>query len=329
MTALAILIALISLALVFIPLLGGYLTLIPGLLTLLLPGRLHWAALAIGGMNVINILFLSPILRTNAVVGVEHRDYKWAIIYLGLALFQGIVALVVHFRHAHEKAEKERRFHAMTAEETHGTRGQSPGNKESDSPRSIVILTPPVPVESPPVSRQPYSAPREAVKQEIGAARSEDVSKSSPPSRVVVPEKNAPPDVGGHGMERRDPSVSTRSDAKKDMATSVNTGSPFPVRRQDKPSAANRPATTAGNPSSATPRSQARSTATAPGNEPSSATPRSQARSTATAPGNEPSSATPRPQARSTATAPGSARDRQQPSKDDKPIRRQGPSSRT
>lgn len=106
MIAISVLLVIISLVLIFIPVLGGYLTLIPGTLTLLLPRRLYHVAMIISGINVINILFMSPILRTNATVGLEHHDYKWAAIFIGIALFHGSIAIVTYFKHIGKKTSK-------------------------------------------------------------------------------------------------------------------------------------------------------------------------------------------------------------------------------
>ncbi|HIJ84551.1 MAG TPA: hypothetical protein HPQ00_10150 [Magnetococcales bacterium] len=103
MFAFSILIVILTTAMIFIPILGGYLTLIPGGLTLFLPGRLRTMALIACGINIINVLFMSPILRTNATIGLQHQDYKWAAIFLGIALFHGMVAIVVHFKHVRGK----------------------------------------------------------------------------------------------------------------------------------------------------------------------------------------------------------------------------------
>lgn len=106
MIALSVLLVVLSLVLIFIPVLGGYLTLISGTLVLFLPPRLYRVAMAISGINVINILFMSPILRTNATVGLELHDYKWAALFLGIALFHGSVAIVSYFKHVGKRSPK-------------------------------------------------------------------------------------------------------------------------------------------------------------------------------------------------------------------------------
>ncbi|MEO5326629.1 MAG: hypothetical protein H7829_00115 [Magnetococcus sp. THC-1_WYH] len=106
MVAISVLLVIFSLVFIFIPVLGGYLTLIPGTLTLFLPPRLYRVAMAISGINVINILFMSPILRTNATVGLEHHDYKWAALFLGIALFHGSVATISYFKHVGKRSPK-------------------------------------------------------------------------------------------------------------------------------------------------------------------------------------------------------------------------------
>ncbi|MBF0421675.1 MAG: hypothetical protein HQL73_01645 [Magnetococcales bacterium] len=98
MIVLSILIALLTVVAIFIPILGGYLTVVPGLLTLFLPGRHTIFAAVISGVNIIDVLFMSPILRSNASMGLHNHDYKWATIYVGIVIFHAVAGLFVYFK---------------------------------------------------------------------------------------------------------------------------------------------------------------------------------------------------------------------------------------
>lgn len=108
MIALTLLNVILAVAAIFIPILGGYLTILPGFLTLFLPGRYHLWALVISGLNMTNILFMSPLLRANAAISMQNHDSKWAVLYVGIAMFHGIVAIFVRFKYLRLRKKEER-----------------------------------------------------------------------------------------------------------------------------------------------------------------------------------------------------------------------------
>ncbi|MBF0348078.1 MAG: hypothetical protein HQL81_10465, partial [Magnetococcales bacterium] len=197
MTAFSILITLLSLVIIFIPVLGGYLTLIPGILTLLLPGRLHVMALVIAAINIINVLFMSPILRTNAIIGMERHDYKWVVIFMGLALFHGVAALVVHFRHARPTKTGEEKEHDISTEAASAHHPafitlEEPGRSQVEAgstnrPNAMTKERPPVPApDTPPVTPLITAIPKPAAVQSgtaitVEEAPSNPVAAPSPP----------------------------------------------------------------------------------------------------------------------------------------------------
>ncbi|MBF0212860.1 MAG: hypothetical protein HQM00_04745 [Magnetococcales bacterium] len=98
MVVLGVVVVVISLLLLFVPLVGGYLTVLPGLLALLV-GRsgAKWALIGVG-INGIHVLFLSDFIRFNAMSGIRDRVYLPVLIYIGLALLQVVAGLVLGFR---------------------------------------------------------------------------------------------------------------------------------------------------------------------------------------------------------------------------------------
>ncbi|MBF0433897.1 MAG: hypothetical protein HQL77_00835 [Magnetococcales bacterium] len=106
MIALILLNVILAIASIFIPILGGYLTIISGILTLFFPGRHYILALFISGLNLANILFMSPFLRTNAAIAMQYHDGKWVLAYVGIAVFHGIVALFIYFKYLRLRKKK-------------------------------------------------------------------------------------------------------------------------------------------------------------------------------------------------------------------------------
>ncbi len=92
MIVLAVVALLFSISLIFLPILGGYLTPLPTAMVFWLRGRGYGPALATVGVNLLNVLLFSPILRQNVLIGFQKGDVKWTFIFLlliGLQLAAG------------------------------------------------------------------------------------------------------------------------------------------------------------------------------------------------------------------------------------------------
>ncbi|MBF0139241.1 MAG: hypothetical protein HQL74_03060 [Magnetococcales bacterium] len=162
MIALALLILILSVATIFIPILGGYLTIIPGIFTLFLPGGYHIVALLISGLNIANILFMSPLLLTNAALGMQNHDGKWALVYVGIAIFHGLVALFIHFKYLRlRKKEGRDTKNIVTYKKSRAHKSTAPDEIlpgfSLDDPESVLVT----PVDLPP---EPEVKPRPKVK---------------------------------------------------------------------------------------------------------------------------------------------------------------------
>ncbi|MBF0356978.1 MAG: hypothetical protein HQL70_00140 [Magnetococcales bacterium] len=89
-----------------IPFFGGYLTLVSGIMAFFVQGRYLWMAIVVVIVNILNVLMLSPLLRANAVGAVKAGDYKWALIFIGLAVVQIVIGLVVFARYVEHKKDE-------------------------------------------------------------------------------------------------------------------------------------------------------------------------------------------------------------------------------
>ncbi|MBF0428159.1 MAG: hypothetical protein HQL94_04490 [Magnetococcales bacterium] len=99
-------ILIVSLMLFFIPMLGGYLTLIPALIGVW-TGKKGAIYVMIGVfLNGLHVLLFSDFIRFNAVTGIHHGKYLPAVIYIGLALAQVVVGLILWFRHFSGEIER-------------------------------------------------------------------------------------------------------------------------------------------------------------------------------------------------------------------------------
>ncbi|GAB0056448.1 hypothetical protein SIID45300_00756 [Candidatus Magnetaquicoccaceae bacterium FCR-1] len=78
----------LSVLLVFVPLVGGYGTLVPGVLAFLARGTGLMPALAGVGINGIHLLFFSDFLRFNAASGMRDGVWTPVVIYVLLILVQ-------------------------------------------------------------------------------------------------------------------------------------------------------------------------------------------------------------------------------------------------
>ncbi|MBF0446978.1 MAG: hypothetical protein HQL67_02135 [Magnetococcales bacterium] len=92
---------------VLIPLFGGYLTLVTGVMACFIKVRQVWLAITVVGINILNVLMFSTLLRANAAGGIQVGDYKWAVFFIGLAVFQVAVGLAVFFRYMEKKKEAD------------------------------------------------------------------------------------------------------------------------------------------------------------------------------------------------------------------------------
>lgn len=93
----ALIALLVSMALHVLPLFGVYLTLIPLAMAVWVRDRgVVPAALTIAS-NLFNIT-LSPVLRTNAFVGLERGEVKWMVFFLGLIGLHLLAATLLFLR---------------------------------------------------------------------------------------------------------------------------------------------------------------------------------------------------------------------------------------
>lgn len=78
----------LSVLLVFVPLVGGYGTLVPGLLSFLVRGAGLMAALVGVGINGVHLLFFSDFIRFNAASGMRDGVWTPVVVYVVLMLVQ-------------------------------------------------------------------------------------------------------------------------------------------------------------------------------------------------------------------------------------------------
>ncbi|MBF0627234.1 MAG: hypothetical protein HQL91_03345 [Magnetococcales bacterium] len=96
---LGIAIGVMSVLLLFVPLVGGYLTVLPGVLAFFV-GRAGAVAALVGVViNAGHVLLLSDFIRFNATAGIRAGVYRPAMIYVGLALLQVAAGVVIVHRH--------------------------------------------------------------------------------------------------------------------------------------------------------------------------------------------------------------------------------------
>lgn len=99
MALFGILVLLLSIMLMFIPLFGGYFTLVPGLMTLFV-GRAGALYALIGvAINGVHLLFMSDFMRFNAASGVRDGIYRPVLLYVGLVFLQVAAATWIGYRH--------------------------------------------------------------------------------------------------------------------------------------------------------------------------------------------------------------------------------------
>jgi hypothetical protein len=91
---------------VCIPFFGGYLTIIAGIMAFYIRGNYLWMAIGVVIVNILNVLMLSPMLRANATGAVQAGDYKWAFLFISLAVVQVIIGLVVFYRFIEHKKDE-------------------------------------------------------------------------------------------------------------------------------------------------------------------------------------------------------------------------------
>ncbi|MBF0191145.1 MAG: hypothetical protein HQL99_08445 [Magnetococcales bacterium] len=94
-----VLILLMALVLVPVPLLGGYLTVLPGFLAFFVGRSGAPAALVAVGVNAVHVLFWSDFIRFNATTGLRDGVYLPTVIYVGLVMLQVASGLVIGWRH--------------------------------------------------------------------------------------------------------------------------------------------------------------------------------------------------------------------------------------
>lgn len=108
--AAAIFAVIVSILYIFVPIFGGYLTIITALMVNFIRTEHLWLACASVVINTINILTLSPLLKANATGGVKAGDHQWAIYFIILLVVQiifGIKALLAYIDHKKEEALME------------------------------------------------------------------------------------------------------------------------------------------------------------------------------------------------------------------------------
>ncbi len=94
-----VLVLIVSILLFFIPLFGGYFTIIPAILAIFVGRKGALYALIGVILNGIHVMMLSDFIRFNAVSGIQQHNYVPAAIYIGLSLLQVIAGVVIWFRH--------------------------------------------------------------------------------------------------------------------------------------------------------------------------------------------------------------------------------------
>lgn len=101
MQALGLAALLLSLVMIFLPVMGAYGTPLPGLMAAMAFGRGFTMGMAALLINLVNVLFLSPILWLSKNAGLEHDDLTPMLVLIGLAVFQvvcGVVLILLHRR---------------------------------------------------------------------------------------------------------------------------------------------------------------------------------------------------------------------------------------
>ncbi|MBF0453735.1 MAG: hypothetical protein HQL72_02830 [Magnetococcales bacterium] len=96
-----------SLLYLFIPLFGGYLTLISGVMLFFV--RVNYIGLSLGAIliNILNVLLFSPLLRANAVGAIQAGEYKWAFFLIALVVLQVGVGITIFLRYLAQRQEDE------------------------------------------------------------------------------------------------------------------------------------------------------------------------------------------------------------------------------
>jgi hypothetical protein len=94
-----------SILYIFIPFIGGYLTIVSGIMAIFIRVSYLWIALGVVIGNILNVLIFSPILKSNASGAIQAGDYKWAVFFIGLTVIQAVVGLVVFYRYIEIKKE--------------------------------------------------------------------------------------------------------------------------------------------------------------------------------------------------------------------------------
>ncbi|MEO5347585.1 MAG: hypothetical protein H7834_14600 [Magnetococcus sp. YQC-9] len=98
MGALGKAILVMSIVLVFVPLVGGYATLLLGVVALFVRGPGVKPALIGVGVNALHVLFLSDFIRFNATSGLRDGVWTPVVIYVGLILVQLAAGIVLGWR---------------------------------------------------------------------------------------------------------------------------------------------------------------------------------------------------------------------------------------
>ncbi|MBF0613696.1 MAG: hypothetical protein G8237_10225 [Magnetococcales bacterium] len=96
---LGFLVLLMAVGLVFVPLFGGYLTAISGVLAFFVRRAGAEMALVSVLISAVHVLFGSEFIRFNAVVGMQEGVYRPVVVYVGLALLQVAAGVVIAWRH--------------------------------------------------------------------------------------------------------------------------------------------------------------------------------------------------------------------------------------
>lgn len=89
----------IALTLVYIPFVGGYLTILPALMAVVAGPRGVVFALGTIVINVIHLLFLSPLLHRGALTSLEYGNRRPLLILSGLVGMQLLAGVVCLFRY--------------------------------------------------------------------------------------------------------------------------------------------------------------------------------------------------------------------------------------
>ncbi|MBF0368105.1 MAG: hypothetical protein HQL52_01505 [Magnetococcales bacterium] len=88
----------LAIILIFVPILGGYLVVIPALFAALAGGAGFTPGMVALLLNLVNLLFLSPVMVMNVTGGIKAGDSLPLLIFGGLILIQVVAGVILWSR---------------------------------------------------------------------------------------------------------------------------------------------------------------------------------------------------------------------------------------